>query len=219
MADPRFSLAAAWGDYDGDGRPDLAVANDYGDKSLYHNLGGGKFEEVAAKLGVVDPGNGMAVDWGDTTGDGRLDLFTANMTSYVGDRVFASVLTKGLTADYTGDTRRTVDLLHGNGLFHFDGTAFHDLRREAGIADAGSAWGGGFIDVDGDGWLDLFVTNGMISGKYRRDTDSIYWTHIAASSLPAPKVMSEMPSTRYTSSGITRRCSSPDRDPTTVASC
>ena len=192
VAEPHFSFAASWADYDGDGRPDLAVANDYGDKSLYHNLGGGKFEEVAGKLGVLDTGNGMGVDWGDADGDGRLDLFTANMTSFVGDRVMKQLL----VGQPAGDTARVTQLLRGNGLFRFDGQRFQDIRSEAGIADAGWAWGGGFLDVDSDGWLDLFVTNGMITGHSRADTDHIYWTHVAASSLPVPRALSELPSSQ-----------------------
>ena len=192
VAQPHFSFAAAWADYDEDGKPDLVVANDYGDKTLYHNLGGGKFEEVAARLGVADTGNGMGVDWGDADGDGHLDLFTANMTSVVGDRVMQQ-LVSGTPA---GDTARVMDLLRGNGLFLWDGKAFRDVRREAGIADGGWAWGGGFVDVDGDGALDLFVANGMVTGRDPRDTDSIYWTHVANSSLPVPRAVREVPSSQ-----------------------
>jgi len=54
----RYSFSAAWGDYDGDGWPDLVVTNDFGRKNLYHNLGlrDGKvrFEDVAARAGVED---------------------------------------------------------------------------------------------------------------------------------------------------------------------
>ena len=54
----RFSFSAAWGDYDGDGWPDLVVTNDFGRKNLYHNLGlrDGKvrFEDVSARAGVED---------------------------------------------------------------------------------------------------------------------------------------------------------------------
>lgn len=192
VAAPHFSFAAAWADYDEDGKPDLAVANDYGDKALYHNLGGGRFEEVAAKLGVVDTGNGMGADWGDYDGDGHLDLFFANMTSHAGDRLMKQ-LVMGTPA---GDTARVLSLLKGNALFRWDGKSFQDVRAEAGIADSGWAWGGGFFDADGDGRLDLFVANGMISGLDRRDTDSIYWTHVAASSLPVPKALREIPSNR-----------------------
>ena len=58
----RFSFAAAWGDYDEDGWPDLLVANDFGRKNLYHNEGlkDGKvrFKDVAAQAGVEDVGAG-----------------------------------------------------------------------------------------------------------------------------------------------------------------
>ena len=61
----RFSFAAAWGDYDEDGWPDLLVANDFGRKNLYHNQGHrrtarSRFQDVAAQAGVEDYGAGMS---------------------------------------------------------------------------------------------------------------------------------------------------------------
>ena len=89
----RYHFAAAWGDYDGDGWPDLLVANDFGTKNLYHNLGrrDGKvtFEDVAAKAGVLDHGAGMSAAFLDFDNDGRLDIYTGNMWSDNGLRVTA----------------------------------------------------------------------------------------------------------------------------------
>ncbi|MDW8169328.1 MAG: FG-GAP-like repeat-containing protein [Acidobacteriota bacterium] len=66
--------AAAWGDFDGDGRLDLYVANE-GPDFLYRNLGGGRFQNVAPAAGIVQRGISTAVAWFDFDGDGRLDLF------------------------------------------------------------------------------------------------------------------------------------------------
>src|SRR6266699_2871176 len=89
----RYHFAAAWGDYDGDGWPDLLVANDFGRKNLYHNRGlrDGKvtFEEVSAQAGVEDYGAGMSAAFFDYDNDGRLDIYTGNMWSHNGQRITA----------------------------------------------------------------------------------------------------------------------------------
>ena len=89
----RFSFSAAWGDYDGDGWPDLVVTNDFGRKNLYHNLGlrDGKvrFEDVSAKAGIEDYAAGMSVFWFDFDGDGRQDIYGGQMWSDNGLRLTA----------------------------------------------------------------------------------------------------------------------------------
>ncbi len=90
----RYHFAAAWADYDEDGWPDLLVANDFGVKNLYRNLGarGGavRFEDVAEQAGVLDYGAGMSAAFLDYDNDGRLDIYTGNMWTADGLRVTAS---------------------------------------------------------------------------------------------------------------------------------
>ncbi len=82
----RFSFAPAWCDYNGDGWPDLYVANDFGRKNLYRNKDG-HFRDVAAEAGVEDIGPGMSASWFDYDGDGKPDLYVANMWTDAGQRV------------------------------------------------------------------------------------------------------------------------------------
>jgi len=84
------SLGAVFSDFDGDGRPDLYVANDGDPNRLYQNVAwpggrkadpaglGFRFEERAAIAGVADPNAGMGVAATDFNGDGRTDLFISN---------------------------------------------------------------------------------------------------------------------------------------------
>lgn len=66
---------AAWGDYDGDGRPDLYVTNHLKPATLFLNLGGGRFEDVtAAVLGDQTGGDKHGAAWADFDNDGDLDL-------------------------------------------------------------------------------------------------------------------------------------------------
>jgi len=87
----RYHFAAAWADYDGDGWPDLLVANDFGTKNLYRNLGRRdgrvRFEDVAASAGVLDHGAGMSAAFLDYDNDGLLDIYTGNMWRAAGLRI------------------------------------------------------------------------------------------------------------------------------------
>ena len=163
----RFSFACAWGDYDDDGDPDLAVANDFGRKNLYKN-DGGRFFDVAAELGVEDPGAGMSAAFGDYDGDGRLDLWFANMFSSAGNRV--AFQPRFQTA---ADERALASLrrhARGNALFRNTGGRFEDVSETAGVALARWAWSSIFADVDDDGREDLLVANGYLSN---RDPDDL----------------------------------------------
>ena len=161
----RFSFAAAWGDYDDDGDPDLYVANDFGRNNLYRNNGDGTFDEVATELGVEDLGAGMSAAWGDYDGDGDLDLYTANMWSSAGLRITGSERFESVAQS---ERRRALfrRQAQGNSLFRNDGRqGFADVSDEARVRTGRWAWASDFVDLDTDGRLDLFVQNGYITGE------------------------------------------------------
>ena len=163
----RFSQAAAWADYDGDGDPDLYVANDFGRNNLYRNDSGGGpvgrvFTDVAAELGVEDQASGMSAAWGDIDRDGRLDLYISNMFSAAGSRVtYQPQFSLGRTGDKVAEARR---MARGNTLYRARGDGgFDDIGEAAGVAMARWAWGAPFLDLDNDGWEDLVVANGFLT--------------------------------------------------------
>ena len=168
VADSRWSYAAHFGDFDGDDRQDIYLANDFGENALYLNRGD-HFIDAAGTLGMLDPGNGMGVSLGDYDNDGHIDIHVTNMSSTAGKRIL-----ERLFPDETGHvsgTRVLGKLAAGNSLFRNlgDGT-YQDVSSEVGPLAAGWAWGGGFIDFDNDGWQDIHSPNGFISGKSLKDT-------------------------------------------------
>jgi hypothetical protein len=163
--DKRWSYAAEFADVNADGKIDLYVANDFGEKALYINKGD-KFVDEAAERGVLDPGNGMGVSFGDYNNDGRLDIHASNMSSTAGNRILTRLFPNASAKDNV-----LKKLAAGNNLFENTGDGkFRDVTAEVGGFSGGWAWGGGFIDFDNDGWEDIYTPNGFISGKSMKDT-------------------------------------------------
>jgi hypothetical protein len=163
--DKRWSYAAEFADINADGKIDLYVANDFGEKALYINKGN-KFVDEAAERGVLDPGNGMGVSFGDYNNDGRLDIHASNMSSTAGNRILTRLFPNSSVQDNV-----LKKLAAGNNLFENTGDGkFKDVTAEVGGFGGGWAWGGGFIDFDNDGWEDIYTPNGFISGKSMKDT-------------------------------------------------
>jgi hypothetical protein len=166
--DSRWSYAATFVDLDEDGDLDLYVANDFGENAFYrndHDSGGG-FTDRADEAGIVDPGFGMGVSFGDYDNDGDLDLHVTNMSSTAGNRILKRLYPE----DELGDSA-LAKLAVGNSLYENNGDGtFRDVTSAAGGIPAGWAFGGGFVDFDNDGWEDLYSPNGFISGKSMNDT-------------------------------------------------
>ena len=221
-----FGTSAAWLDYDRDGKLDLFVANyvqwtpkldlwcslDGATKSyctpesykgtrsrLYHNLGGGRFEEVAEKAGVGDPtSKSLGVTVLDYNGDGWPDIFVANDTqpnklyrnlhngTFKEEATSAGVaygedgVARGAMGADSGDYDRSgrAHLLVGNfsnqmlGLYHNEGSGlFVDEAPSSAVGRASLlslSFGVFFFDYDLDGFPDIFAANGHIEDEIGR---------------------------------------------------
>ena len=178
----RFSFAVAWCDFNNDGWPDLFVANDFGRKNLYRGNGDGTFTDVAAKAGVEDYGPGMSTCWLDHDNDGLQDVYVANMWLPVGRRITAD-------SHFLPGVDPAVRALYqkhnaGNSLYRNKGDgAFEDKTGTAGMSMGGWSWSCASWDFDNDGWADLYVANGFVSGANRYDLQSFFWRQVAQRSL------------------------------------
>jgi Flp pilus assembly protein TadD len=178
----RYSFCCGWGDYNGDGWPGLYVVNDFGRKNLYRNNGDGTFTDIAAEAGVEDVGAGMSVSWLDYDNDGASDLYVANMWTAAGERISAQeTFQKGAPEMVRALYRKHA---MGNSLFLSRDRqgAFENATATAGVGMGRWSWSSDGWDFDHDGFSDLYVTNGMLSGPIREDLNSFFWRQVVAKS-------------------------------------
>lgn len=162
-------MAAAWGDYDGDGFLDLAITG-YNTLILLHNEGGtGRFTRDN-RLPAA-PGFWSGVAWADFDNDRRLDLYVCNYVQFatndadrqkLSDQIGTAVPFTLNPASYPGGL---------NALFHqnADGT-FTDVAAELKVQNPdGRSLGGLWHDFDNDGWLDLYVANDVSDNVFFRN--------------------------------------------------
>jgi len=135
-----YGLGVLTADFDNDGWTDIYVANDSAPAALYRNNKNGTFTDIGIEAGCAlsidgKPQAGMGVTAGDYNHDGWLDIFKTN---------------------FSGDTS---SLYRNTGKGTFDDVTF---PAGMGLNSRWLGWGCGFIDVDNDGWADIFLVNGHV---------------------------------------------------------
>ncbi|MDE2972791.1 MAG: FG-GAP-like repeat-containing protein [Acidobacteriota bacterium] len=146
VADHGRSVGSAFGDYDGDGWPDLLVVNFFDGPVLYRNLEGAGFEDVSAGAGIAAPHEGFVGFFFDYDNDGWLDVFVVG---------FASDMEVALQSRMEG---RAVHEGSRLALYRNDRDgSFTDVTTEAGLSWNLGAMAATFGDYDNDGWQDIFI--------------------------------------------------------------
>jgi hypothetical protein len=186
----RYSFCCGWGDFNRDGWPDLYVVNDFGRKNLYRNNGDGTFTDVAPQSGTEDVGAGMSACWFDYDNNGVQDLYVADMWTAAGERISTQDI-------FQRDAPPEVRALYrkhamGNSLFRNrgDGT-FQDSTTVSGSGMGRWSWSSDAWDFDHDGFSDLYIANGMVSGPIREDLNSFFWRQVVANSPNSAKPSSD----------------------------
>ncbi len=150
--------AAAWGDYDNDGRLDLIVTN-YGYNALYHNQGEGIFS--AAGLNQ-EKGFWAGASWSDYDLDGDLDLYIAGYVQYDYNPAHLTTQSRQYDTAIPASLNPSTYRPERNLLYRNDGGTFSEVASAAGVInDKGRSLSAAWVDFDNDGFPELYVANDL----------------------------------------------------------
>ncbi len=162
-----LSLSATIGDINQDGWPDIYVSNDFSTPDLFYiNNKNGTFSEHSKAVTKNTSFYGMGVDIADVNNDQLLDILQVDMTAEDNRRakanmasmdpaLFWSTVNSGFHYQYMQNS-----LQLNNGLVNDSLPDFSNISRLAGISSTDWSWGPLIMDLDNDGWKDIFISNG-----------------------------------------------------------
>jgi hypothetical protein len=166
-----FGLGVTVGDVNDDGYPDVYVSNDYFERDyLYINQRNGTFKDDLEKCMQHTSLASMGADFGDINNDGYTDIFTTDMLPGNDYRMKTTL---------TFEDINVYRIKQKNGFYHqyFQNTlqlnnkngSFADVSNYAGVSATDWSWGGLMFDANNDGFLDLYVCNGIYHDLINQD--------------------------------------------------
>ncbi|MFN8210647.1 MAG: VCBS repeat-containing protein [Bacteroidales bacterium] len=171
-----FGLGVSIGDLNRDGWPDIYISNDFFERDyLYINNKNGTFTEcLEDELGETSQG-AMGADIADINNDSWPEIFVTEMTPEDNSRRKTKALfdtwetyNKKISTGYHHQFERNVLQLNNH-----NGT-FSEIGRFSGVSTTDWSWGALIMDLDNDGWKDIFVANGIYKDLLDRDYLDIY---------------------------------------------
>ena len=164
--DTGWAQAIGHTDIDGDGWQDIIVGNDFGVNAYLRNLGNGKFENIADRIGTGKPSYTMGIGIADLNGDSHPDIYVSNIVLMNKDEKYV-VPGEETVMKFNPQKLANMRVVEANDLFisHVkDGRLEHYEHSDLvgrGYSSTGWSWGADFFDMDNDGDDDLYVVNGM----------------------------------------------------------
>ena len=150
--------ACAFADIDNDGDPDLFVTSIRHGNTLFENLGGGKFRDITQQSGLAYSGHSAGVVFFDYDRDGLLDMFLCNVGKFTTEEKGRGDFYLTIDDAFAGHIhpeRTEYSILYHN----LGGGKFKDVSARMNLRDGSWSGDGGIIDVNNDGWPDLYVMN------------------------------------------------------------
>ena len=153
-----IAVGCAFADIDNDGDPDLFVTTVRHGNRLFENLGGGVFRDITAQAGLGYVGHSSGAVLVDYDRDGLLDLLLINVGVYTSDVRGPGGYYVGLNDAFHGHTHP--ERAESSRLFrNLGGNRFKDVTREVGLQDLSWSGDATVIDVNDDGFPDLYILN------------------------------------------------------------
>ena len=174
----RIGVTAAFADIDNDHDPDLFVTTVRGGNLLFENDGQGVFRDITADAGLTYVGHSSSAVFFDYNRDGQLDLFLTNVGKYTTEE-YATIRIDGTSSLPAGEYKYYVgtadafaghlkpDHAESSILYkNVGGRKFVDVSKEVELVDISWSGAASPIDVNEDGWLDLYVLNMQGDDEY-----------------------------------------------------
>jgi hypothetical protein len=161
------SVSASFADIDNDGDADLYVTTVRGGNRLFENDGHGRFRDITAASGLTYVGHSSAAVFFDYDRDGRLDLFLVNVGRYTTNKVGGDgykyyVAFEDAFSGHLKPERAERSILYRNE----GGNRFVDVSQRTGLVDLSWSGDASVVDVNDDGWPDLYVLNMLGDNQY-----------------------------------------------------
>ncbi len=171
-----FGLGVSVSDLDKDGWPDLYISNDFFERDyIYMNNGDGTFREALEKQMRSISAASMGSDIADITGDGFPEIFVTEMLPE-GEERFKTTMTFEDWNKYNYNLKNgyyhqfTRNMLHRhNGIDSLQGITFSEIGRLSGVEATDWSWSALIMDLDNDGFKDLYVANGLAQDILNQD--------------------------------------------------
>lgn len=163
----KISVSASFGDIDNDGDPDLYVTTVRGGNMLFENDGKGRFKDISKASGLAYVGHSSSAVLFDYDRDGKLDLFLVNVGRYTTNRIAGDGYKYYVGIDKAFEGHLKPALAEPSILYHNEGgNRFVNVSKRVGLQDLSWSGDASAVDVNDDGWLDLYVLNMQGDNQY-----------------------------------------------------